>query len=41
VPWSKKSEERLDLKVAPDLDADHAGLDVKERTSSTRRAQAA
>jgi ATP-dependent Lon protease, bacterial type len=33
VPWSKKSEERLDPKVAREiLDADHAGLDdVKER----------
>ena len=33
VPWSKKSEERLDPKVAREiLDADHAGLeDVKDR----------
>jgi ATP-dependent Lon protease len=33
VPWGKKSEERLDPKVAREiLDADHAGLeDVKER----------
>jgi ATP-dependent Lon protease len=33
VPWSKRSEERLDPKLAREiLDADHAGLeDVKER----------
>jgi ATP-dependent Lon protease len=33
VPWSKRSEERLDPRVAREiLDADHAGLDdVKER----------
>jgi ATP-dependent Lon protease len=33
VPWGKKSEERLDPKIAREvLDADHAGLqDVKER----------
>src|SRR5438270_4971279 len=33
VPWSKRSEERLDSKLAREvLDADHAGLDdVKER----------